>query len=274
MLHLVRESALLALLGERVREERKRQGRTVRALAEASGLSERFLVSLEGGSANVSVARLAEIARALETTAADLLSVDPGRGAGESKRALAEPAGIVALTGLRGAGKSSVGRQAASALALPFIELDQRIADRAGMGPGEIFDLHGAAYYRRLERDELERVLTEERGAVVATAGSLVTESATYERLLGATTVVWLRASAEDHFARVLAQGDERPMAERANAMRELRAILRARRALYERAHHVVDTSKLGLPRSIDRVVRITNDARRSAPGTRVSLRV
>lgn len=261
MLHVVRESALLALLGERVREERKRQGRTVRALAEASGVSERFLVSLEGGNANVSVARLSEIARALGTSAAALLSVDPARRAPPARIAGEGPAGIVALTGLRGAGKSSVGRQAAAALTLPFIELDQRIAERAGMGPGEIFDLHGAAYYRRLEREELERVLAEERGALVATAGSLVTESATYERLLGATTVVWLRASAEDHFARVLAQGDERPMAERANAMRELRSILRARRALYERAHHVVDTSKLGLPRSIDRVVRVARRA-------------
>ena len=128
------------------------------------------------------------------------------------------------------------------------------------MSTGEIFDQHGAAHYRKLERAEIDRVLTEPP-CVIATAGSLVTEHATYEQVLARTTVVFLKATAADHFARVVAQGDTRPMANRKDAMQELSGILRARRALYERAHHTVDTSALGLPRSIDKLVRLARSA-------------
>jgi XRE family transcriptional regulator, aerobic/anaerobic benzoate catabolism transcriptional regulator len=224
----------------------------MRELAEKSGVSERFLVSIEAGRGNVSVVRLADVARALGTSAAALLD--------ESGGTASAPTGMLArslvLVGLRGAGKSSVGAQAAARLGVPFVELDARISARAGMSAGEIFDLHGAAYYRRLEREELERLLAD-LPCVIATAGSLVTDHATYEQVLARTTVVFLKATAADHFARVVAQGDTRPMANRKDAMKELGAILRARRALYERAHHTVDTSVLGLPRSIDKVVRL-----------------
>ncbi len=243
---------MLIRLGDRVRGRRGSLGLTMRELAEKSGVSERFLVSIEAGKGNVSVVRLADVARALGTTASALID--------ESDTAVTAAAGnlerSLVLVGLRGAGKSSVGAQVAARLGVPFVELDARISARAGMSAGEIFDLHGAAHYRKLEREELERLLAEPP-CVIATAGSLVTDHATYEHVLARSTVVFLRATAADHFARVIAQGDTRPMANRKNAMQELGAILRTRRALYERAHHTVDTSALGLPRSIDKVVRL-----------------
>ncbi len=253
------DEELLRDLGERVRAERRRLGLTVRELSSASALSERFLVDLEGGKANVSVVRLSHVARALGTAPGALFGEPPtphdARGHGPAMR------GLVALIGLRGAGKSSIGRQAAERLGVEFIELDQRVTERAGLALGEIFDLHGAAFYRRLEREELERCLAEDGPAVVAVGGGMVTDHSAFERLLASASVIWLKASPEDHFTRVVAQGDLRPMAERKDAMKELRAILRARRALYERAHHVIDTSALGLPRSIDRAVKLAREA-------------
>jgi XRE family aerobic/anaerobic benzoate catabolism transcriptional regulator len=254
------DETLLRELGERVRSERRRLGLTVRELAASSALSERFLVSLEGGKANVSVVRLSHVAAALGTGAAALLGEVSAPGDARAHGPAMH--GKVALIGLRGAGKSSVGRQAAERLGVPFIELDQRVTARAGLALGEIFDLHGPAFYRKLEREELERCLAEDGPAVIAVGGGMVTDHAAFERLLASTCVLWLKATPEDHFTRVVAQGDLRPMADRKDAMKELRAILRARRALYERAHHVIDTSALGLPRSIDRVVKVAREAR------------
>ena len=229
-------------------------GLTVRELALRSKVSERFLVALENAYANVSVIRLAEVADALETTPAELL------GEPSTSPPLARPRTLVTLVGLRGAGKSTIGSRAAERLGLPFIELDRRIAERAGMTAGEIFDLHGAAYYRRLERTELERVIGGVESAIVATAGSLVTDHGTYDLILRKTTVVWLKATAKDHHDRVVAQGDLRPLENRKDAMNELTAILRARRALYERAAQTIDTSKLGLDRSVSALVKITRE--------------
>jgi XRE family transcriptional regulator, aerobic/anaerobic benzoate catabolism transcriptional regulator len=173
----------------------------------------------------------------------------------------------VTLLGLRGAGKSTIGRAASERLAIPFVELDAEVERRAGMSSGEIFELHGRTYYYRLERQELERLAAVGHRAIVATAGSIVTDHPSLEHLLSTTVTIWLRAKPEDHYRRVLAQGDARPMENRADAMLELRGLLHARRALYERARHVVDTSSLGLSRSIDRVVRIT----RAEPRERTS---
>ncbi|MBK8938952.1 MAG: helix-turn-helix domain-containing protein [Polyangiaceae bacterium] len=247
--------ALLAAVGLNVRQRRLDLAMTVRELAQRSGLSERFLVALEGGQANVSVVRLAEVADALGVPLVQLLPTPR-----DTYRVPQNPPTLplpLALVGLRGAGKSTVGARAAARLGVPFIELDERIAARAGMSPGEIFDVHGVDFYRRVEREELERVLAEEPACVLATAGSLVTQSATFERLLAAARVVWLKATPQDHFSRVLAQGDTRPMRDREDAMQELEAILRARRALHERAHHIVDTSALGLSRAVSSVVRL-----------------
>ncbi len=253
------QTSLLPALGRAVRSARAATGATLRQLAEASGLSERFLSDLESGKANVSVLRLAEVARAAGRSASSLLAAaesDTGQPMvdGRAKR-------IVALLGLRGAGKSTIGARAARALGAPFIELDERIAARAGMSVGEMFDLHGASYYHRLEREELERLLNDGTRAIVATAGNIVADHATFELLSRSATTIWLRASAEDHYARVIAQGDTRPMANRKNAMRELRGLLRARRALYERADHAVDTTRLGLDGATKRVVAISERA-------------
>lgn len=251
------ETDLLRRLADRLRMQREALGMTIKSLSDKSGVSERFIVSLESGVANVSVLRLADIARTLQLPLAELFEfVQPRRppGAHVRRDGIQEP---LTLIGLRGAGKSTLGAQVAARLDAPFIELDERIAERAGLAPGEIFEVHGAGYYRKLEREEYDRVLGERSGAIVATAGSMVTESSTFERILSTSRVVWIRASPEDHFARVAAQGDTRPMASSNDAMQELRAILRARRALYERAHHIIDTSTIGLARSIERLFKI-----------------
>lgn len=241
---------LLLAIAARVRARRGELGFTLQDVAGASGVSVRFLIALEGGRANVSVVTLAAVAGALETSLVGLLpSTQP-----DISPTAARP---LALIGLRGAGKSTIGARAAKRLGRSFIEIDERISERAGMAAGAIFDVHGADFYRRIEREEIERALEAGGAPILATAGSLVTHSGTYERLLAATNVVWLKATPEDHLTRVIAQGDMRPMADRKDAMADLEGILRARRALYERAHHVVDTSKLGLARSVSRVVEL-----------------
>jgi XRE family aerobic/anaerobic benzoate catabolism transcriptional regulator len=254
---------LLEQLGARVRARRLDLSLTLRELADRSEVSERFLVSLEGGRANVSVARLADIARALGTSASELLSEE---AAGAPTEGPKRP--LVALLGLRGAGKTSIGEQAGMRLGVPFIELDGRIAERAGMSLAEIFELHGGEYYRRLEREELDRLLQAGAPGIVATGGGLVTDHAAFARLREASVTIWLKATAEDHWNRVVAQGDIRPMANRTDAMNELRGLLRARRALYEAADHVVDTSALGFSKSVDRVVKLAREAWRSNKGS------
>ncbi|MDC0743641.1 shikimate kinase [Polyangium mundeleinium] len=251
-------SPLLRVLGERVRERRRAAGLTLRDLGVASGVSERFLVLVEGGKANVSVVRLDAIARALDTSASALLADAPT----EAPRA-AVKGPLVALLGLRGAGKTTLGSRAAARIGLPFVELDSLVVTRTGMSLTEIFEMHGTAYFRRLEREELTRLVTRGDRGIVATSGSLVTDHETFELLCREAVTVWLRARPEDHFQRVIDQGDARPMASRPAAMEELRAILRARRALYERAAHIIDTSALGLERAIDRLVKIVNTASR-----------
>lgn len=254
-------SPLLARLAGRARARRQERGLTLRELGAAAGVSERFLVLVEGGSANVSVTKLDDIARALGTTAAALIVPAPGEEREEAPVKPASRAPLVALLGLRGAGKTTVGTLAAKRLGVPFVELDALVAERAGASLGEIFAMHGAAYYRRLEREELSRVIASGASGVLATGGSLVTDHESYELLRRSAVTVWLKAKAQDHWARVVAQGDARPMADRSSAMNELRALLRARRALYERAAHVVDTSALGRARSVARVVKIAREA-------------
>jgi XRE family aerobic/anaerobic benzoate catabolism transcriptional regulator len=247
---------ILMPLGRRVRALRTARALTIRELAEQAELSQRFVASVEAGKANISVVRLEHLGRALGTTAAGLLSehlaVTPTLSMSR----------WVSLLGLRGAGKTAVGKRVALRLGVPFIELDQIVVERSGMELGSLFALHGNDYYRRLERTALEDVLSRAEAGIVATGGGLVTNHATYGLLKQRTTSVFLRARAEDHWNRVVEQGDARPMADRENAMDELRAILRARRALYEQADHVVDTSTLGLERSVDAVVRLAVELR------------
>ncbi len=252
---------ILERLAGRVRARRQDLALTLRELGEQAGVSERFLVLLEGGRANVSVTKLSDIARALGTSAADLLSDRPFEPSAPPSLVDGSGKRVVALLGLRGAGKTTVGLTAARRLGLSFVELDERVAERAGVSLAQIFELHGLAYYRRLTREELERLLAAGEPAIVATGGGVVADHATFDLLRRRAVTVWLKAKPQDHWSRVVAQGDARPMADRSGAMNELRALLRARRALYERADHVVDTSALGLDRAVDRVVRLAREA-------------
>ena len=250
---------LLCRLGANVRERRAQLALTLREVALLSGVSQRFLVSLEAGKANVSVLKLAAVATALDTTAAGLLAF----GAAAPARVKQSRGRPLALLGLRGAGKSAIGARAARRLGWPFVELDGHISELAGMTLEGVFALHGADYYRRLERQALAAMLARPRACVLATGGGIVTNHPAYGMLKGKCVTVFLQATAEHHWERVVAQGDARPMADRSDAMNELRGILRARRALYERADKTLDTSTLGLERSVDAVVRIARELAR-----------
>ncbi|MEO6709243.1 MAG: shikimate kinase, partial [Planctomycetota bacterium] len=180
------------------------------------------------------VTTLHALAEALSVRAGELVDFD----------ASALRAGRIAMLGLRGAGKSSVGRGLALALEVPFVELDQRVEELAGLSLGAIFDLHGVAGFRRLEREALEAVLARGGRMVLAAGGSLVRASDTFARLRQTCHTVWLRAEPEEHLRRVAAQGDSRPMQGRPQALSELKALLAEREADYARCELTVDTSK------------------------------
>jgi XRE family transcriptional regulator, aerobic/anaerobic benzoate catabolism transcriptional regulator len=228
--------ALLAGLGRRTRELRGERQLTLRELSRRSGLSARFLVQVEAGQGNISVKNLALLAAALGTTPASLL---------EAAESDAPALPVIALLGVRGAGKSTVGRRLARKLRVPFVELDQKVEEAAGLALAEIFALHGEAYFRRLEREVLARLLDEGRPIVLACGGGLVTAADTWSLLKGRALTVWLRADPEHHWNRVVQQGDRRPMANHPQAMIELRRLLRSREPLYAEAAYTVDTSKL-----------------------------
>ena len=231
--------ALLRALGALVRVRRAELGLTMRALGARAGVSERFLAQLEGGEGNISVARLEDVAEALGTTGGELLS-----SASHAQRSAASSSRpVLALVGLRGAGKSSVGAEVASARGVPFVELDELIAREAQMTLPSIFEIHGERYYRAVEREVLRRLLDQGKSMVVATGGSIVTDAQTWSLLRERARTVWLKARPEDHWDRVVAQGDVRPMRGRPRAMNELRQLLGAREPLYQQADVVVDTS-------------------------------
>jgi XRE family aerobic/anaerobic benzoate catabolism transcriptional regulator len=224
----------LLRLGARVRELRKTRGWSRRELAKATRISERFLADIETGSGNPSLKRLFELADALGSSPGDLLA---GMPAALGTRP------ILALLGLRGAGKSTVGRRLARAIGWRFVELDARVEERAGMKLDELFAIHGEAHYRRLQREALEQLLAEPEPTVLATGGGIVTDADSFSLLRRRAHTVWLRARPEDHWARVVAQGDTRPMANQAGAYESLCAILSEREALYSQADLTIDTS-------------------------------
>lgn len=247
-----RRGALLRALGAEVRALRKTRHYSLRLLAEATEMSERFLVQLEQGQGNISVGRLADVAAALDTTASALLGFAEKK-AGIGKKQAAEPL-VVALLGLRGAGKSTVGPRLAKLLDAPFVELDALVAREAGMNLSTIFELHGEDYFRNVEREALRKFLDSHQNAVIATSGSIVTAKQTYALLRERTTTVWLKARAKDHWERVVAQGDGRPMKDRANAMNELKLLLKSRTPLYAEADVTIDTSTLAIEDAAARV--------------------
>lgn len=224
-------SPLLETLAHRVRALRENRSWTRSELARRSGLSLRFLARIESGDGNISILRLESLARALGTTPDRLV------------RPRARRSEIVTLVGLRGSGKSTIGPLLARRLGCPFVEMDELITDTSGLTLDQLFELQGERYYRRLEQDTVRTILARGEPAVVAAAGGVVNETATWRMLLEQTTVVWLRASPEDHWSRVVAQGDKRPMADHPAAMEELRSILEAREPVYGQARITVETS-------------------------------
>jgi XRE family aerobic/anaerobic benzoate catabolism transcriptional regulator len=256
-------ASFLGGLGTAVRARRTERRLTLKALAERARVSVRFLLQVELGHGNVSVGRLLDIAEALGTKPSELLA------AAEAQPSPVPERGIIALLGLRGAGKSTLGALAAQKLGVPFVELDALVAKHAGMSLPVIFEVHGEAYFRRVEREALRAFLDETERAVIATSGSIVTDREAFAMLRKRTTTVWLRADPTDHFERVVAQGDVRPMQGRPAARRELTDLLRARRPLYSLADVTVETSTLGKEGSVDRIVEAATKAPKTSPPRR-----
>jgi len=247
------ESSYLAQLGERVRAWRNGRGMTRKALAMASGVSERYLAQLEAGRGNISVLLLRKVAQAMHVTVENLVREAPQH----------EPAPRrIALLGLRGAGKSTLGAKLAAALGVPFVELDTEVEREAGVKLGEVFAMYGQEAFRRFERRALERVLRSHEAAVIAAGGSLVTESDTYRLLLDNCHTVWLKARPEEHMNRVIAQGDTRPFKGRSAALDEIRRLLTDRDRLYSRADVTVDTTGKPLKESLSELKKTLTEHR------------
>ena len=288
----IEANATLAELGARVRGWRARRGMTRKALASDSGLSERFLADVESGRGNVSINSLEAAARALNISLLELLhdaprpalariqgllgrlddtQLDQAYALLGSTFGLSDAAGReqrIALIGLRGAGKSTLGAQLATERGVAFIELDREIEREAGTSMNEILLLHGQAGYRRYERRALFRIAEDHTdGVVMTTGGSIVSERETFDLLQSRFYCVWLKASPEEHMARVVAQGDMRPFdttrGATNEAMEDIRRILASRQALYARADAVVDTSARTLKQSL-------KDMERAVPKTTI----
>ena len=235
------EAVYLARLGERVRGWRSEHRMTRKALALSSGVSERYLAQLESGQGNISVLLLRKLSHAMQVPI-ELLVREHATQA-KSER--------IALLGLRGAGKSTLGERLAQSLAVPFVELDREVEEEAGAPLRAVFSMYGQEAFRRFERKALARVLRQHPQAVIAAGGSLVTDPDTYALLLDHCTCVWLKAKPEEHMARVMAQGDLRPFKGSPAALEEIRRLLADRDALYARADAVLNTSGQPMRRSL-----------------------
>lgn len=273
----------LNILGERIRGLRSRRGITRKMLAAQSGVSERFLAELESGNGNSSILLLRHLAQALDVPVTSLVFEGPpptvefahamdflghlapdelnnvrqwliqrfGHVHSENRRER------IALIGLRGAGKSTIGAALAKKRNVQFFELDRLIEKASGVPLSAMFDLYGQSGFRRFERSCLDDLLTQHSRFVLATGGSIVSESSTFKRLLDSCYTVWLRATPADHMKRVIAQGDMRPMAQSSEAMADLKRILAEREPLYAKADLVVDTSKTAIPSAVTEILNV-----------------
>ena len=271
-------------LGARVRELRERRGMTRKLLAREAQVSERHLAHVETGEGNVSIVLLRHIAHALGVSLVEVLTNEaedtverrlirrflerlPQHRMEEVIFRLMRDFGHdeavrrkrVALIGLRGAGKSTLGASLAKELGVPFVELDKVIEADTGMPISEIFSLYGQAGYRRIEKQTLERVLRDHTEGVISVGGGMVSRQDTYDYLLSNCFTVWVKAQPEEHMARVIAQGDMRPMAGNDEAMEDLRRILEAREPLYSRADEIIDTSGESVDASFNRLRQLVS---------------
>ncbi|HYC24856.1 MAG TPA: helix-turn-helix transcriptional regulator [Roseiarcus sp.] len=287
------DRAFLNELGQRVRKMRALRGMSRRSLALASGVSERYLAQLEAGEGNLSIILLRRITRALGAAIEDLVGDEaalPDRVLLRGLLARASPQSIeivkavlrgeksrhlpsarnesrVALIGLRGAGKTTLGRIAAQRLGWTFVELNHEIERLAGFSVTEIFKLYGQEGYRKLELRALQIVTERPPPLLLATAGGLVAEPLTFDLLLRGFDTIWVKAKPDEHMARVREQGDLRPMAAESDAMTELMAILAGREPYYARADAVLDTSGRTMKESADGLVRLIEDFERGIGG-------
>ena len=231
---------LLMELGSSVAGLRRKKGISRAVLAQRAGLSARFLAEVEAGRGNISLLRLSQLCAALEVPLATLIA----------SLSHAKNSRMIALIGLRGAGKTTIGKKMAARLRIPFVELDERIEKAAGLTLQNIFEVHGEEYYRQLERDVLMDLILQERRTVLATGGGIVARNETYDLLQQNCYTVWLKAKPEDHWNRVLQQ-DPRPMTNQPDAFAQLQNILHRREPLYARADSTIDTSLTGIPGSV-----------------------
>ena len=284
--------AYLHRLGERVRTLRNQRGMTRKALAQHAKVSERYLAQLEAGLGNCSIVLLRRIARAiglpvtqlvhdgaepsldlvlltqfLERLAPDML-VEARKLVTEHFSSPSEDRRRIALIGLRGGGKSTLGQLLAEHLGVPFIELDREIERRSGANLSEIFDMFGQETFRRAEREALDDVLRRHQHFVIATSGSIVTEPGTLELLLASCFTVWVRAEPEEHMKRVMEQGDMRPMANNARAMEDLVSILKSREPLYAKAEAVLTTTGKTPEQNLAELLRVI-----AVPAARIARR-
>jgi XRE family aerobic/anaerobic benzoate catabolism transcriptional regulator len=305
MAHKYESGKFLEELGKKVRSLRLTSGRSIHDLAGLASLSPRFLSQLEAGQGNISVARLERVAAALDASLHSLIPTGEQevslRGqvwelvencpvedleelhAWLSKRRKRRIPRSIALVGVRGAGKSTIGKMLARRLGIPFVEFDAMLEKEAGISLVELFTIHGESYYRQLEHDVMQKFLATSPRVVLAAGGSLVTARDTWSMVRRQCHPVWLKARPKDHWDRVSAQGDVRPMRNNPSAMDELKAMLKSREPLYSQAELTVDTSRHSPEQSVSLIVNALADSLRredlsvlpAPPGasTRVSAR-
>ncbi len=291
------ETGFLEQLGQRVRTMRALRGMSRKVLARVSGISERYIAQLEAGRGNVSIVLLRRVSNAMGAHLEDLIpaaeptpdwavirdllrKASPGQiaqakellgGGGASSQRRMSFAGI-ALIGLRGAGKSTLGKMLAKKIGWNFVELNKEIEAQNGLSVAEIIALYGQEGFRRMEQAALTQLLSRKELTVLATGGGIVSEPLTFDLILSSFYTIWLKATPEEHMARVRKQGDLRPMADDRSAMAELRNILVSREPLYARASAVVDTAGLSVDAAAARLTEavspvLQNEARSFARG-------